>query len=145
MVLTSIPVARATAAEILAVYCIRWQIELAFKRLKSSLGMDRLLARDPAMAQSWLLTHLILALMIEDAAGEILDSPPVRQTCRSHPMSLWRLHVALKTIILGVILRPPTLLDLKHATRSLIRHICDPPRARPSQSASARDQLHIAR
>lgn len=38
--------------------------------------MDRLLARDPAMARSWLLAHLILALLIEDAAGEILDSPP---------------------------------------------------------------------
>jgi DDE family transposase len=76
MILTSIPSDRASAMEVLAAYRLRWQIELAFKRLKSGLGMDRVLARDPAMARSWLLAHLILALLIEDAASEILDSPP---------------------------------------------------------------------
>jgi hypothetical protein len=76
MILTSIPSDRASAMEVLGAYRLRWQIELAFKRLKSGLGMDRVLARDPAMARSWLLAHLILALLIEDAASEILDSPP---------------------------------------------------------------------
>ncbi len=76
MVLTSLPADKATAAEALAAYRLRWQVELAFKRLKSGLGIDRLMARDPAMARSWLLSHLILALLIEDGASEVLDSPP---------------------------------------------------------------------
>ena len=77
MVLTSLPAETVTAAAVLAVYRLRWQVELAFKRLKSGLGIDRLLARDPAMARSWLLSHLILALLIEDGASEVLDSPPL--------------------------------------------------------------------
>ena len=76
MVLTSLSAEQASAAEVLAAYRLRWQVEVAFKRLKSGLGIDRLLARDPAMARSWLLSHLILALLIEDAAGEVLDNPP---------------------------------------------------------------------
>lgn len=76
MVLTSLPADKATAAEALAAYRLRWQVELAFKRLKSGLGIDRLLARDRTMARSWLLSHLILALLIEDGASEVLDSPP---------------------------------------------------------------------
>lgn len=76
MVLTSLPTDMATAPDVLAAYRLRWQVELAFKRLKSGLGIDRLLARDPAMARSWLLSHLILALLIEDSASEVLNSPP---------------------------------------------------------------------
>jgi Transposase DDE domain len=76
MALTSLPAEAASAAEVLAAYRLRWQVEVAFKRLKSGLGIDRLLARDPAMARSWLLAHLVLALLIEDAAGEVLDAPP---------------------------------------------------------------------
>ena len=75
MVLTSLPTDKAAAAEVLAAYRLRWQVELAFKRLKSGLGIDRLVARDPAMARSWLLSHLILALLIEDGASEVLASP----------------------------------------------------------------------
>ena len=76
MVLTSLSPEVATAEQVLATYRLRWQVELAFKRLKTGLGIHRLVARDPAMARSWLLAHLILALMIEDATGEVLDSPP---------------------------------------------------------------------
>ena len=76
MVLTSLPTDAVAASAVLAAYRLRWQVELAFKRLKSGLGIDRLLARDPTMARSWLLAHLIFALMIEDGASEVLDSPP---------------------------------------------------------------------
>ena len=64
------------ASAVLAGCRLRWRVELAFKWLKGGLGIDRLLARDPAMARSWLLSHLILALLIEDNASEVLDSPP---------------------------------------------------------------------
>jgi hypothetical protein len=57
------------------VICIQ-TIELAFKRLKSLLGLDRLPARSAALARSWLFAHLILALLIEDTARTLLDLPP---------------------------------------------------------------------
>lgn len=48
----------------LAAYRLRWQVELALKRLKGLLGLDRLPAMSEALARSWLLAHLILALLI---------------------------------------------------------------------------------
>jgi hypothetical protein len=43
-------------------YRVRWQIELAFKRLKSILRLDRLPAKDPGLARAWIAAHLLLAL-----------------------------------------------------------------------------------
>jgi len=75
MLVTSLP-AEVPAAEVLGAYRLRWQVELAFKRLKGLLGLDRLPAKSEALARSWLLAHLILALLIEDASRELLDFPP---------------------------------------------------------------------
>lgn len=76
MVLTSLPPEAASAADILATYRLRWQVELAFKRLKSGLGIDRLPAKGERLARSWLLAHLIVALLIDEAVQDVFDSPP---------------------------------------------------------------------
>lgn len=76
MLLTSLPRTRAAAEEVVRLYRLRWQIELAFKRLKSLGGLDELPAFDPRLARSWLLAHLIAAVLIEASLGEALDSPP---------------------------------------------------------------------
>lgn len=57
-------------------YRVRWQIELAFKRLKSILHMDRLPAKDPRLAKAWIAAHLLLALLIEDTAATMADFSP---------------------------------------------------------------------
>ena len=64
------------ADQIFELYRLRWQIEIAFKRLKSLLNIDRLEAKDPELVRTWLLAHIIAALLIEDHADEALDSPP---------------------------------------------------------------------
>jgi hypothetical protein len=64
------------AAEICAVYRLRWQIELAFKRRKSLIGIDRLPTRTEAGGLSWLYAHLILLLLTEDICQEVLESSP---------------------------------------------------------------------
>jgi len=76
MLLTSLPADRATAAEVVRLYRMRWQVELAFKRLKSLGRFDALHASDARLARSWLLAHLIAAVLIETSLGEDLDSPP---------------------------------------------------------------------
>ena len=76
MLLTSLPVDSATAEEVVRLYRMRWQIELAFKRLKSLGGFADMQASDPRLARSWLLAHLIAAVLIETSLGEDLDSPP---------------------------------------------------------------------
>lgn len=64
------------AGQIFELYRLRWQIEIAFKRLKSLLNIDRLEAKDPELIRTWLLAHIIAALLIEDHADEALDIPP---------------------------------------------------------------------
>ncbi len=51
--------------EILDLYRARWQIELAFKRLKSLLGLGGLPKKDAASARSWLYAKLVLAMLVE--------------------------------------------------------------------------------
>lgn len=57
-------------------YRVRWQIELAFKRLKSILRLDRLPAKTSGLAQTWIAAHLLLALLIEDAAADLAEVSP---------------------------------------------------------------------
>jgi hypothetical protein len=64
------------ADEVLAVYRLRWQIELAFKRLKSLLHVDQLPTRTEAASQSWLYAHLILALLCDDLSQDFLAFSP---------------------------------------------------------------------
>lgn len=75
-VLTSVPAHRLPAAHILESYRFRWQIELAFKRLKSLLFMDELSARDPPLARTFIYAKLIAALLLEDYTERFLAFSP---------------------------------------------------------------------
>jgi hypothetical protein len=75
VLVTSLPEA-IPADEICAAYRMRWQIELAFKRLKSLIHLDRLPTRTTAGGLSWLYAHLILALLTEDICQDFLESSP---------------------------------------------------------------------
>ena len=75
MLATSLP-ADIPASEICAVYRLRWQIELAFKRLKSLIRIDRIPTQTKAGGLSWLYPHLILALLTDDICQEILEFFP---------------------------------------------------------------------
>ena len=68
--------AEASADEVLAVYRLRWQIELAFKRLKSLLHIDKLRTRTEAGTRCWLYAHLIVALLGDDLSQDVLDTFP---------------------------------------------------------------------
>lgn len=76
MIVTSLDTETHPAAKVLALYRLRWQIELAFKRLKSLLHFDRLPAKNKDLARAWLNAYLILALLIDDITQQALDSPP---------------------------------------------------------------------
>lgn len=76
MLITSLGSERAGPDQLAALYRLRWRIELAFKRLKSLLHLDRLPAKDPDLARTWIFAHLIAALLIEDFSPQLRDSPP---------------------------------------------------------------------
>jgi hypothetical protein len=59
---TTVPASRASAAQIVALYRFRWQIELATKRLKSVLGLAHLTARHDDLCRAVLSAKLLLAV-----------------------------------------------------------------------------------
>lgn len=73
---TSLPEAAFPAGDILAVYRLRWQIELAFKRLKSLLHIDKLRTKTEAGTRCWLYGHLIVALLGDGLSQDFLESFP---------------------------------------------------------------------
>lgn len=71
-VFTTVPAAAMEAATVLEWYAVRWQVELAFKRLKSLLEVDQLRDLTPEMAAVWLLGKMLYALLLHaylDEAG----------------------------------------------------------------------------
>jgi len=65
LVLTSLPAAEVPCVQVLELYRMRWQIELAFKRLKSLLQIGQLHTYDDASSRAWLQGKLLTALLIE--------------------------------------------------------------------------------
>ena len=52
-----------SAAEVLTLYRQRWQIELAFKRMKSLAALGHLPKHDPESSRAWLYGKLLMALL----------------------------------------------------------------------------------
>ena len=65
-VLTDLPAERLSAADALELYRLRWQIEIAFKRLKSVLHLDHLRAKSEKLAAAYLYAKLLGALIIDE-------------------------------------------------------------------------------
>lgn len=62
-VFTTLP-EQISAAQVLELYRLRWQIELEFKRLKSLIGLGHLKKHDAQAARSWLQGKLLVALLV---------------------------------------------------------------------------------
>jgi hypothetical protein len=65
MVFTTLPSAVLAGVDVLELYRFRWQIELAFKRLKQLLKLGRLPHKDPRAARAWILAKLTISLLLE--------------------------------------------------------------------------------
>jgi len=68
LVLTSVPEAALSATMVLELYRLRWQIELAFKRLKSLLAFGHVPKTSDQSAKSWMQAKILTSLMIERVA-----------------------------------------------------------------------------
>ncbi len=62
---TTLPRNLLGANAVLELYRYRWQIELAFKRLKQLLKIGRLPHQEARAARSWILAKLVVALLLE--------------------------------------------------------------------------------
>lgn len=96
LVLTNLVDSTVEVHQILNLYRLRWQIELAFKRLKSIMGLGHLPKHDPQSCRAWLHGKLFIALLVEMLVEEArLFSPwgyPLGQdsTLRSGVVSVER-------------------------------------------------------
>jgi hypothetical protein len=67
--ITTVPRARLSAARVIELYRLRWQIELLFKRWKSLLGFDRIPNYRPDAIRAWLYGKLLAAMILERLAS----------------------------------------------------------------------------
>jgi hypothetical protein len=75
-VLTSMSAAELEATTALELYRFRWQIELAFKRLKSLLQLGKLPAKDEQLARATIFAKLLAALILNDYTDDFLSFFP---------------------------------------------------------------------
>jgi Transposase DDE domain len=75
ILITSLPPESFSAADVLALYRLRWRIELGFKRLKSLIGLKGPPGEDPRSARPYILAHLLMILLLEPLIDELEDSP----------------------------------------------------------------------
>ena len=79
MLITSLAAQEWPAERVLALYRLRWQVELAFKRLKSLLALETLRAFDSALVSAWIHAVLLVALIID------LERPSVHTEAPDSP------------------------------------------------------------
>jgi hypothetical protein len=76
LLLTSAPRQEISAQMALDLYRLRWQIEMAFKRIKGHLRLDDLPCKDPDLVMSCLCVKLLAGLMLEDLTADFLAFSP---------------------------------------------------------------------
>lgn len=67
---TSIESTKLTAEQIMLLYRLRWQIEIAFKRLKSIIGLGHLPKIDMESARAWIHGKIFVALLVQAIVDE---------------------------------------------------------------------------
>jgi hypothetical protein len=75
ILITSLKPKDFATADVLALYRLRWRIELAFKRLKSLIGLKGPPGADERSARPHVLAHLLTILLLEPFIDELEDSP----------------------------------------------------------------------
>jgi hypothetical protein len=75
IIVTSLATAEFKTADVLALYRLRWRIELGFKRLKSLIGLRGPPGADERSARPYVLAHLLIILLLEPLIDELEDSP----------------------------------------------------------------------
>lgn len=75
ILITSLKPDAFSTDDVLDLYRLRWRIELAFKRLKSLIGLKAPPGTDERSARPYLLAHLLAILLLEPLIGAFEDSP----------------------------------------------------------------------
>lgn len=141
VLVTNLPRAEWSPTEVLALYRIRWQVELLLKRCKSLLQLDQLRAKDQALAQTYLLGKALGVVLMHDGLREQTQDLAEWFSDLARPVSPWRWlgfwFEHLRAVVRGHI----TLAMIQAALPQLGRYLRDAPRQRRQQLAFARHWL----
>lgn len=139
ILVTNLPSTEWTTEQVLVLYRFRWQIELLFKRLKSILNLDHLRAKDPVLAQVYLLGKLVAALLLDEWTVSLANDELAgwfRDTTR--PVSLWRWMDLWAGVLRQAIRGTMTVSRIFACLPYLARYLRDAPRKRRQHAAYAR-------
>ena len=75
ILVTSLKATEFATDDVLALYRLRWRIELGFKRLKSVIGLHGPPGTDERSARPYILAHLLMLLLLEPSIDELEASP----------------------------------------------------------------------
>jgi hypothetical protein len=103
LVLTSLTRTEMPAAKVMAFYRSRWQVELAFKRLKSLLGLGHVPKTNDDTAKAWMQGKVLVAMLIEKILLEGRFFSPWGYRTQ------WGLSDAMGKVAGDVFLKPATL------------------------------------
>ena len=121
-------------------YRVRWQIELAFKRLKSILRLDRLPAKRFRAARAWIAAHLLLALLSRTQRPKWPIFPPPNPESpapastpapsQAPAPALWRRTCLLADALKAIIWPAATLAQIAEMCARKCRQLFERPRRR---------------
>jgi hypothetical protein len=141
LLLTNLSAAEWSTPQVLDLYRLRWQVEVLFHRWKALLSLAELRAHDPDLVQTYLLGKLLLVLLCDRLSGHVMTQQPDWCTALERPLSPWRLTALAYQHLRQVILGACSWLSVLAHLRQLQRFLCDPPRRRQTQLATARSWL----
>jgi hypothetical protein len=141
VLVSNLPATRWTAVDVLALYRVRWQVELLIKGFKSTLDLDHLRSKHPELAQVYLLGKALAVLLGQCCL------PQVRAVAEwfddtQRPLSLWRWTAFWWEHLRALVRGPITLAMIQAALPKLGRYLRDSPRRCPQQLAQVRHWLH---
>lgn len=142
LLLTNLPSGVWSIERVLQLYRFRWQIELAFKRMKGLIHLDHLRCKDPELVQVCLFGKLLAILLMERQQLSLAAQQVDAFLATDRPISFWRLNALLLDHIRASVRGHMTFEDLLDAFPRLLRYLTDDPRKRNQQFAVARALFH---
>jgi hypothetical protein len=130
-IFTTVPANELSAKNALEIYRARWQVEIAFKRLKSLLKFGSIPKDNNQAAIAWIHLKLLLAFIIERYVASIRSS--LVTTKGAKQKSLWRVWVEVRDAIFHVISIPIRMDQLLSMDELIATAHTSPPRRRQPQ------------
>jgi hypothetical protein len=138
LLLTNLPLIDWSMERVLQLYRFRWQIELAFKRMKGLIHLDHLRCKDPDLVQVCLLGKLLAFILMERQQLAFAAQRMDAFLASDRPISFWGLNAFLLDDLRSSIRGHISWDQIQQAFPRLLRYLADEPRKRIQQLAAAR-------